>query len=125
MSTNRVVEAIRVVTTKNRHAVRPRPDTIFDIEGNITEVHKPYVQKIEHRARLEFGLNFLVDEDVARHNVGDLPKHIAELFVHELYGDIKRDAMDAMRAVYKMSNSPSDNINLINALSRIIDKCSV
>jgi hypothetical protein len=122
MSTNRVVEAIRVVVMKNRHAVKP--DTIFDIEGNITEVHKPYAQKIEHRARLEFGLNFLVDEDVTHHNM-DVPKHIVEIFIHEFYGDIKRDAMDAMREVYKMSNSPSDNIDLINTLSRIIDKCSV
>lgn len=124
MSTNKVVDAIRVVVMKTRHVVRP--DTIFDIEGDIVEVHKPYARKVECRARLEFGLNFMVDEDAAynNHNM-DLPKHIAEMFVHEIYGDIKRDAMDAIREVYKMSNSPSDNNDLINTLSRIIDKCSV
>lgn len=122
MSTNRVVEAIRVVVMKNRHVVKP--DTIFDIECDITEVHKPYAQKIQHRARLEFGLNFLVDENEALHNM-DVPKHIAEMYVHELYGDIKQDAMDAMREVYRVSTPTADNIVLINALSRIIDKCSV
>ena len=45
MSTNRVVEAIRVMAMKNRHVVKP--DTIFDIEGDIAEDHKQYARKTE------------------------------------------------------------------------------